>query len=53
MTVKRFETQLGTVQCAISLFDSAAVVARSALNESVQLGSSTFLECRVPRCAGK
>jgi len=53
MIVKRFDTQFGTVQCAVSLFDSATVVARPALNESAQLGSSTILECCVPRCAGK
>jgi len=44
--VKRFDKQFGTVQCAISLFDSATVVARPALNESAQLGSSTILEYR-------
>jgi len=53
MIVKHFNTQYGAVQCAISLFDSATVVARPALNELAQLGSSTILECRVPRCAGK
>ena len=53
MIVKRFDTQFGTVQCAISIFDSATVVARPALNESEQLGSSTILQCRVLRCAGK
>ena len=53
MIVKRFDMQFGTVQCAVSLFDSATVVARPALNESAQLGSSTILECRVPRCTGK
>ena len=53
MIVKRFDTQFGTVKCAISLFDSDTVVARPALKESAQLGSSTILECRVPRCAGK
>ena len=47
MIVKCFDTQFGTVQCAVSLFDSATVVARPALNESSQLGSSTILECRV------
>ena len=46
MIVKRFDKQFGTVQCAISLFDSATVVARPALNESAQLGSSTILEYR-------
>jgi len=53
MIVKRFDTQFGTVHCAVSLFYSATVVARPVLNESAQLGSSTVLECHVPRCAGK
>ena len=37
MIVKCFNTQFGTVQCAVSLFDSATVVARPVLNESSQL----------------
>jgi len=53
MIVKRFDSQFGTVQCAVSLFDSATVMARPALNESAQLGSSTIVEWRLPCCAGK
>ena len=53
MIVMRFDTQFGTVQCAVSLFDFATVVARPALNKSALLGSSTILECHVPHYAGK
>jgi len=51
MIIKRFDTQVGTVQCAVSLFDYATVVARPELNESAQLGSSSAqslsVVCRV------